>query len=679
MNVTRVTTQIIRTCFYLLFALVPLLLTPWNYELFEYNKMMAVYALTVIIASSWIVQMISEKQIRIAKSYLDIPIVLFIGSQLISTLFSIDPHVSWLGYYSRFNGGLLSIFSYAVLYYAFLTHITDVLPFLKTALSTGIVVALYGVAERMGIDKHLWVQDVQNRVFSTLGQPNWLAAYLVGLSPVAWALATKSKKWSAASAWWTGVGVLFFLTLLFTRSRSGLLAFGIADLLFWGVLFWKSTDKKYLRIPFGVLHITAALIIFFNGTHIPALDSWVTFRGLRTRIFHTAPPAPEATASAQLTPALESGGTESGVIRKYVWEGALTAWRSSPKTWFIGTGTETFAFAFYQYRPQGHNLTSEWDFLYNKAHNEYLNFLTTTGIAGLTSYLLILASFIWWFIKTKPDILTAGLFAGWASVLVTNFFGFSVVITQIFFFLFPACARILSDKKISLRTRHLLLPPASVWLTLGVGAYLLFLIGKFWYADTLFASGYRLTRTGTAGQALTQLSRAAQLNPAEPLYKDELAALLAALAVHTYGRQDATAAAQFMQQSISLHDEAITISPANVNFWKTRTKIFVTLSEIDPQFTTHAIQALEQSLVLSPHDPKILYNLAILYGRNGEIDKALSSLNQARALKPNYRDAYFGLWAFYSELGQVPQAREILETYLRDIDPHDKDFQERLQ
>lgn len=38
--------RVIRWGFILLFALVPLLLTPWNYELFEYNKMMT-YALTV--------------------------------------------------------------------------------------------------------------------------------------------------------------------------------------------------------------------------------------------------------------------------------------------------------------------------------------------------------------------------------------------------------------------------------------------------------------------------------------------------------------------------------------------------------------------------------------------------------------------------------------------------------
>ena len=86
--------RLIKIGFYVAFGIVPLLLTPWNYELFEYNKMMAVYAITAIVATAWLVKMIKEQQIRITKTPLDIPILLFVASQLISAMFSIDPHVS---------------------------------------------------------------------------------------------------------------------------------------------------------------------------------------------------------------------------------------------------------------------------------------------------------------------------------------------------------------------------------------------------------------------------------------------------------------------------------------------------------------------------------------------------------------------------------------------------------
>jgi len=89
---------------------------------------------------------------------------------------------------------------------------------------------------------------------------------------------------------------------------------------------------------------------------------------------------------------LESGGTESGTIRKIVWTGALRIWQANPKNFLIGTGPETFAQAYYQYRPLEHNQTSEWELLYNKAHNEFLNYLVTTGILGLGSYIVLLIS-----------------------------------------------------------------------------------------------------------------------------------------------------------------------------------------------------------------------------------------------------------------------------------------------
>src|SRR5687768_13990136 len=113
--------RIIFFCFFALFFLTPLFFTPFNNELFEFNKMILVYALTVVITGCWILKMINQKSFIFNRTPLDIPILLFLLSQILSTIFSIDPHTSWWGYYSRSNGGLLSILSYITLYYAFVS------------------------------------------------------------------------------------------------------------------------------------------------------------------------------------------------------------------------------------------------------------------------------------------------------------------------------------------------------------------------------------------------------------------------------------------------------------------------------------------------------------------------------------------------------------------------------
>ena len=793
-------TKTIHILFVLLFALVPLLVTPWNYELFEYNKMMAVYAFAVLIATTWGIKAIHEKKIVIPKTPLDIPIFLFVLSQTVSTLFSIDPHVSWFGYYSRFNGGLLSTLAYVALYYIFISSYsrsnleaytsnvsekfsppvggsnnkkfrnfelvtpqsslhTSVFNLLYASLISAFFVSIYAVLERLGIDSHLWVQDVQSRVFSTLGQPNWLAAYIVALIPTTWAfailslrdparwrgeaisqskgkstnkIATLSAGWRiarndiASLAIWTTLSSLFFFVLLSTRSKSGLGAFVIADILFWGLLFWSSQQArkiqgppageaglalKHMRIPFFFLHGAFLLIVFFNGIYIESFDKYFTFTALKNRFTHSSEKSAQQLnnpiiqqSSKPSAPLLETGGTDSGVIRKYVWTGAITAWKSSIKTFFIGTGTESFAFAFFQFRPKEHNLTSEWDFLYNKAHNEYVNFLTTTGIFGLLSYLFFIGNFCWWYfkstisnfqysLKSSKFKFQIALFAGWISILITNFFGFAVVITQVYLFLFPTIVFVIHEltysnedtrmKKLESRvfSIHLHDPfhKASMWIIALSGVSLVVLLGIYWDADRLFAHGYRLSRVGSNEQAVSSTEQAILRNPGEPVYHDELSTELAGVAVAAMEANEATRASAVAQRAINENNIALGTSPKNVNFWKSRVKILYAFSSFDPSLFKLSLETLRQAQELSPNDPKIAYNIAVIAGKQGDTATAIDALKKAIVVKPNYRDAYYALYIFYTELKQTDNARDTIRDYLATVDPEDKEFKALVQ
>jgi len=186
----KVFQKIIFVLFALLIFFVPLVLWPFTSEVFEFNKMVLVYILTVLIAAAWLIRSIVEKKFIFRPSILDIPLLVFFGSQLISTVLSIDFYTSVFGYYSRFNGGLLSTVCYLVLYWAFVSNFDakDSIRLVKVWFVSAALVSIYGVAEHFGIDKNIWVQDVQSRVFSSLGQPNWLAAWVVALIPIAWLL-----------------------------------------------------------------------------------------------------------------------------------------------------------------------------------------------------------------------------------------------------------------------------------------------------------------------------------------------------------------------------------------------------------------------------------------------------------------------------------------------------------
>lgn len=453
----------------LLFILVPLIWLPNTSELFEFNKIIFTYILTIIIVGAWMARCITEQKIIFKRTLLDAPICLFLLINLISLIFSIDLHTSWYGYYSRWNGGLLSLISYSLLYWAFVSNMNkkSSLFTVNCSLITAALIAIYGGLEHFGFSPSClltrgqwgvdcWVQDVQNRVFATLGQPNWMAAYLVALIwiPIS-DLMFKVQDSRFNKLKNLSIFILLFLALLFTKSRSGLLAFGVSSVIYWGVLFMKHKSKIINQ--------------FFAYSLLLLLFTIIIPNPLRDLVSRTQNLAPRTSSATQL----EVGGTESGAIRKIVWTGALRIWQANGKNFWIGTGPETFAESYYQYRPIEHNQTSEWELLYNKAHNEYLNYLSTTGLLGLASYLLLLGFMGWVLVKfqipnsksqinlkkTKIQnwnlenslrfenwVLRLALFAGWSSIVVTNFWGFSVVITQLFLFLFPAIAIVLNEK-----------------------------------------------------------------------------------------------------------------------------------------------------------------------------------------------------------------------------------------
>lgn len=672
MKVSRLCERVIVFGFSSLFFFIPLLLTPLNYELFEYNKMMAVYALTTLIVVAWLGKMVSQKKIIFQRTPFDLPIGLFFATQLLSTFVSLDRHVSLWGYYSRFHGGLISTISYLLLYYALVSNLDRerVIKLFKISLLSGLLVSFYGFLEHFGIDKDLWVQDVMNRVFSTLGQPNWLAAYLVILLPLTWVFIfiSNGKSWvmDRRTIFYYLVSIIYYLTLLFTKSRSGLIAFGLTYLLFWSGLFVANKQNlKVILRPFLFLTLSYFFLLLIVGTPwTPKIQEFIV--------------KPAQTAVLKpLGTAMETGGTESGEIRKIVWKGAWDIARHYP---LFGSGVETFAYAYYQYRPQEHNLVSEWDFLYNKAHNEYLNYAATTGFAGLGAYLLMIIWFIIWIgagiwrygdiRKDSPSpYLLISLLAGYSSILITNFFGFSVVTVALYFYLIPGMSWLIFTKQETEKAipQNPLSPKQKVFLLLLLFFLFscLFSLGRRWYADTVFNKGYLLTKSDSYKDAYFAYHKAINLNPNEPFYRDELAYTAALLASAAWEQKEATVSSQLADEAIAQNKLALKISPFNVNFWKTQTKVYYTLAAIDPKYNEDALTAIMKAQKLAPTDAKISYNLALLYGRNNNPKMAIKTLEDTVSLKPNYQDARFALALYYKEAGRqdeaIIQLRYILE------------------
>ena len=711
MNAEKIWNRIIKYSFYSLFLLVPLVFTDKTSELFELNKMWVVWALAIIIAMSWFTKMVLQKRIFIQKTPLDIPIILFLASQIISTIFSLDPHVSLWGYYSRFNGGLLSVIAYIFLYYAFLSNFqTNAIGMVKKSLFlsliSGLIVALWGLPSHFGYDPtcllfrgtfdvSCWTAEFMPkvRIFSTLGQPDWLAAYLAILIPISLAYVISNWKLEINSAlrnWrlWTYLSLtaLFYIDLLYANARSGFVAIWISLIFLALSLAWFYKKQlqnllflKTAKLGFLTLAFLFVVVTFFIGTSVSPINRFTFSELKKTFVSKQLTAEVKPTTQSETKPAVstgELGGTDSAKIRLLVWSGAINAWKNNP---IFGTGVETFAFAYYKYKPVEQNLTSEWDFLYNKAHNEYLNYLATTGLFGLGTYLLIIGYF---FIITilnlfssdksaqndRNKLLVFALLASYASILITNFFGFSVVIINVYLFMIPAFIFVLmgqtetKESPVQINKAVRIESEASVWqwtpifFILVISGFMLYSLLRFWQADKAFAHGYNLDQAKDYQQAYQDLHKAVQLRGDEPVFKDELSYNDAALAAGLISQkpqdpatkdQTISIASSLAQEAISASNEVVSQHPNNAVFWKTRVRIFYTLSQVDSRYLPRALDAIEKASLLAPNDARIWYNLGVLYGQNNNVEKGISVMEKVITLKPDWRDAYYALGLFY--------------------------------
>ncbi|MEX0621407.1 MAG: O-antigen ligase family protein [Candidatus Woykebacteria bacterium] len=673
MNSSRISETIIEYTFYALFFLVPLIWLPVTSELFEFNKMILVYFGASIILTAWLVKTVSEGKFVYKSTPLDIPILLFLAANILSTIFSIEPHTSIFGHYSRFNGGLLSTISYIVLYFSFVTFFDPpagragtekVLRSLKFLLLSSTIVAIYAILQHptplfqnpdgswRGIDAGFWQQDAEARAFSTLGHSNWLAAFLSMVIPMAaFFLLLAKKTWEKALS--TVALIVLFLAFTFAYSRGASVGFVgmLLSALFLFLFTFKSDIKKFsqekdfskikprFRPPntgffLTILLVAWALILLLFGN---ALVS----RGLNLE-------AIRATGDTQLA----TSGPETGRIRLIVWRGAFDIFKNYP---LLGSGVETFAYSYYQHRPVEHNLTTEWNFLYNKAHNEFAHYLATTGILGIGTYLFLLSTLsllVLKYLNQKLDkwkkIFIVLASSGLVGFHVQNLFGFSIVPIALLFYLTTAFIFVVVEdiKKVVLplnifRNRYLSL--SGRFLAVFIGLSLITSVSAMWLADFFYNKGLS---SPSYAASYDNLKTATRLRPDEPLYKANLGLVTMHLANDLQGREKK----EKIAESFSYLNFATTTSPENISLWRIRLQAIYNLATSDPRYTSQVVATAQIFAALAPTEAEIQYNLASMYVFAQDFKKAQQQLEKVVALKFNYLDAWKLLFQVDSQL-----------------------------
>jgi len=663
--------------------------------------MMFIYFMTTLITFTWVLSLVLGKKHEHPKSIFLIPFGLFFASQALSTIFSIDRQTSLLGYYGRFNGGLLSISSYLLLFYIFLDSFDKkyLKQFLLVSLVSSVLVIAWGLPGKFGhdlsclifthsFDVSCWTKDFHptERMFSTLGQPNWLGAYLsihffIGL----YFLFSHAKK-HLQTILFAAYCVLTFIAILFTRSDSAIAATVISFLCFSMLAFIQSpakkdTAKKVLGVGFTLL-----LLIAVIKTGSTRIDTFFTFQKKQTQSAVVQP----------ITAYSVNKVTDSWEIRKIVWKGAVEVGKMYP---LFGTGVETFAYSYNFKRPIEHNLTSEWDFIYNKAHNEFLNYFATTGYVGLIAYMVIIISVIYFLLRRifigNSKLLACSLLAAYLSIIITNFFGFSTTTINLFFYLIPAFLMVKNkgqkqEELVALKIndiRRLLALALIIFVFLFSVDYLV----RYFMADLKYATVDSSMKSGKYQVAAATLNYTLEHLHYEHVYEDKLSFLLANLSFFAAYEKEKDLSQKLVLLSDTYNARSLRASRANQSYWKTRAKNYYlyyqsTLNVSDLQKGEDALKTGE---IFAPIDPHFPYNLALYYTLHSDEvkdknevqkykDLSLQSVGKALSLKSNYEDAYFLKGQLLKKYGEKDEAKKVFEFIINSIDPANKEAQKEL-
>lgn len=404
-----------------------------NANVFELNKIVLFKVLVLLLLFFTLIKIITNFKgkrpgflfFSVYTKYLIIPL-LFLLSFTVATFFSIDSGTSYYGLYER-QQGLNSYIYYLLFFILLLINIrtkVQIDRIIIAAFLSSFLVCVYGLVQAAGFDPLNWTEPTSFRITSTFGQPNFLASYLLLVMPLGIYLFFISKKFLVKFL--ISLALFFqLLCLFFTYSRAGWLGL-IVGLIFLGLIYlwdlfkskkWSKTSLKYL-FALGLLVIAVFIFLLSSNQLFKfRIKSLVDLKG---------------------------GGVAS---RINYWQASIDAIKKRP---IFGYGPETQGEIFVKYYNKDWAIYNKVNSYPNRAHNLFLDVLLTSGIIGLIAYLALLSLFFKLIIdnikKNNHRLLSLAIFVSLVSYLVSLMFGFSVVTTDIYFWLYLAIIILLHSK-----------------------------------------------------------------------------------------------------------------------------------------------------------------------------------------------------------------------------------------
>jgi tetratricopeptide (TPR) repeat protein len=282
--------------------------------------------------------------------------------------------------------------------------------------------------------------------------------------------------------------------------------------------------------------------------------------------------------------------------------------------------------------------------------------------------------------KNSDFYLVLALLSGYISLLITNFFGFSVVPTSVLFYLFPALAIAVKNKGLSSDQKKQSLSTIQITgiaVVSLVALYSLMMLFNYWHADYMYARAQEAQNNEDYTNSLKYYRSAIDLEPNEAVYHAQLGSLYADLT--TAKEADATLIQTFTTSSVQEMAMAQKLSPQNVRILKLIANSYATLGDKDPKYLVTTLELTQKLQVFAPTDPSVLYQQCLTFAKLDHFTEALESCETAITMKPDYKIARRLSAYLYEQTKQPEKAKAHLQYILKNISPDDVAVQDELK
>ena len=672
----------------MLFLGVPLFFTNLTYQGIVFEKQLYFYLWLFVGLIAWTIKGIILGEMKIKKTALDIPLLIFWVVYLLSTIFSVDKWHSLWGFFGDPSRGFISITALIIAYYLIRSYftITRLKIFMGALIFSGGVSALWALINILNI--HIFSDKIYQIIpVSLIGSISALGVFLSMLIPIIVVAIFKVKD-SQRISQYLKIGTLIvlgidlaliILTLILSFSLTpwvGLLI-GIGFLLVFLVSRIVETKSNLTWLPMTIFVIVFAFLMIGNIN--PVLQFFkINVAQLPVDI------SPDTKMSYEIS---------KGAIKD---------------NFIFGSGPATYGYAFSKYKPQEFNLNQFYNLRFYQGKGIFFEYASTIGVLGLIGFLILILSYISMAVysltknKERNKLYSLGLFSSivilFVDTLLYRLEGGVLILgaliaTLTLAIIFRESASEEGYLKLSLKASpKYALALAFIFMVICAGVTFAFVfLGKVYLADLYAGQAIREPKISEDG-SIAKMKKAIELYPKEARYFSRIGQEYMVLAnqevLKDDQNKDINLVRGYINSAIQYAEEGKQLTPKDVSAVETVAQIYENTGYFVADSLTKAQDNYNQALALEPHNPIYFLKLGqiklgALSGEKDQtkrtqiLEEANTILEKSVAEKANYDQGYYNLALVKEALKDVDGAVSAMETAFK-LNPQILDYHSGL-